>query len=191
MRVLIACEFSGRVRDAFRAQGHDALSCDLQPSWTPGPHVQGDVRDLLTDGWDLLVAFPPCRYLAASGARWWAERQQEQAAALAFVRTLLAAPIPRIALENPVGRISTAIRLPDQIVQPWMFGHAEIKTTCLWLQGLPLLQPTCLTFAPRTQRCWRMSPSPTRAMARSLTAPGIAQAMAQQWSPPTAGEGTR
>jgi hypothetical protein len=181
MRVLVACERSGRVRDAFRALGHDALSCDLEPSWTPGPHYQGDVRDLLHAGWDLLLAFPPCTYLAASGARWWAGRQAEQAAALAFVRLLLAAPVPRIALENPVGRISTALRPPDQIIQPYLFGHAEIKTTCLWLQGLPLLQPTVLTFAPRRQPCWRMPPCPGRAMARSVTYAGVASAMAQQW----------
>jgi hypothetical protein len=161
--------------------GHDALSCDLEPSWTPGPHYQGDVRALLGAGWDMLLAFPPCTYLAASGARWWAGRQAEQAAALAFVRELLAAPVPRIALENPVGRISTALRPPDQIIQPYLFGHAEIKTTCLWLQGLPLLQPTVLTFAPRRQTCWRMPPRPGRAMLRSVTYAGIAQAMAQQW----------
>lgn len=181
MRILIACEFSGRVRDACLAQGHDALSCDLLPSWTPGPHYQGDVRDVLADGWDLLVGFPPCTYLAASGARWWPGRQQEQADAVAFVRTLLAAPIPRIALENPVGCLSTHLRKPDQIIQPWMFGHAECKTTCLWLQGLPLLQPTCLTFAPREQRCWRMGQRRDRATQRSLTYPGVAQAMARQW----------
>lgn len=181
LRVLVACEFSGRVRDAFLVQGHTALSCDLQPSWQPGPHYQGDVCELFTEGWDLRVAFPPCTYLAASGARWWARRQQEQQEALALVRRLLAAPIPRIALENPVGRISTAIRPPDQILQPWMFGHAEIKTTCLWLHNLPLLQPTQLTFALRQQVCWRMSARPERAQLRSLTYPGIAHAMARQW----------
>lgn len=181
MRVLIACECSGRVRDAFLVQGHDALSCDLQPSWTPGPHVQGDVRDLLTDGWDLLVGFPPCTYLAASGARWWASRQPEQTAALAFVRTLLEAPVPRIALENPVGRISTTLRKPDQIIQPWMFGHAEIKTTCLWLTNLPRLQPTVLTFAQREQSCWRMPQRRDRSIRRSVTYPGVAVAMAKQW----------
>jgi hypothetical protein len=182
MRVLIACEWSGRVRDAFLALGHDAVSSDLQPSMAPGPHYQGDVRDLLGAGWDLLIAFPPCTYLAASGARWWPMRQQEQAAALAFVQTLLDAPVPRIVLENPVGCLSTRLRPPDQIVQPWMFGHAEIKTTCLWLKHVPLLQPTVLTFAPREQRCWRMGQSRGRAQARSLTYQGVASAMAQQWS---------
>ena len=188
MRVLVACEFSGRVRDAFLAQGHAAMSCDLLPSWTPGPHYQGDVLDVLGEDWDLLLAFPPCTYLAASGARWWATRHPEQAAAVAFVQALLTSRVPRIALENPVGRLSTALRPPDQIVQPWMFGHAEIKTTCLWLQGLPLLQPTRLTFAPRAQRCWRMPQRRDRGQQRSLTYPGVAQAMATQWGTPTGEE---
>lgn len=185
MRVLVACEFSGIVRDAFLHRGHAALSCDLIPTRQPGPHYQGDVRDLLTEGWDLLVAFPPCTYLAASGARWWPARQQEQKAALAFVQCLLEAPVPHIALENPIGRISTAVRRPDQIVQPWFFGHAEIKTTCLWLKNLPLLQPTCLNFAPRQQTCWRMPQRRTRPEQRSLTSPGMAQAMAAQWGAET------
>ena len=142
MRVLIACEYSGAARDAFRARGHDALSCDLLPSETPGPHYQGPVQDILGDGWDLMIAHPPCTHLAVSGARWFAGKQAEQAEALAFVRLLLAAPIARIALENPVSVISSRIRKPDQVIQPWQFGHEATKTTCLWLKGLPhLMQP--------------------------------------------------
>lgn len=180
MRVLIACEFSGIVRDAFRALGHDALSCDLLPSERPVPHYQGDVRDLLTDQWDLMIAHPPCTYLANSGARWWAQRQQEQAEALDFVRCLLAAPIPRIALENPEGKIGSAIRHHDQLIHPWEYGEEEEKKTCLWLKGLPLLQPTKL-MARREQRCWRMGESKRRSQERSRSYPGIAKAMAQQW----------
>lgn len=136
MRVLVACEYSGTVRDAFRARGHDAMSCDLLPTDVPGPHYQGDVRDVLGDGWDLMIAHPPCTHLAASGARWFHLKQQEQAEALEFVRLLMNAPIPRIAVENPVSVISSRIRKPDQIIQPWMFGHGETKATCLWLKGL-------------------------------------------------------
>ena len=142
MRVLVGCEFSGIVRDAFIAAGHDAMSCDLLPSERPGPHHVGDVRELLADGWDLAIFHPPCTHLAVSGARWFAEKRAEQAEALAFVRLLLDAPIPRIALENPVSVISSRIRKPDQIIQPWMFGTPETKTTCLWLNGLPALEPT-------------------------------------------------
>jgi hypothetical protein len=142
VRVLIACEFSGIVRDAFIARGHDAMSCDLLPTERPGPHYQGDVFDVIDDGWDLMVAHPPCTHLAVSGARWFVEKEQEQADALEFVRRLLDAPIPRIALENPVSVISSRIRKPDQTVQPWMFGHAETKTTCWWLKNLPKLEPT-------------------------------------------------
>ena len=180
MRILVACEFSGVCREAFRARGHDAISCDLLPSEQPGPHSQGDVRDILGQDWDLLIAFPPCTYLCNSGARWWAQRQQEQAEALAFVRLLLNASIPCIALENPEGRISTAIRTPNQLIHPWEYGHEEEKKTCLWLKGLPLLQPTQL-MAKREQRVWRMSESKARSRNRSRTYPGIAQAMAQQW----------
>lgn len=180
MRVLVACEFSGVVRDAFIARGHDALSCDLEPSEQPGPHHRGDVREILNDGWDLMVAHPPCTYLAVSGARWFHAREDEQRQALHFVRTLLDAPIARICLENPVSVISTRIRRPDQIVQPWMFGHGEQKTTCLWLKGLPPLESTSIVDG-RAQRCWRMGPSPTRGRERSRTYPGIAAAMAAQW----------
>lgn len=180
MRVLVACEFSGIVRDAFIARGHDAVSCDLLPTERYGPHLQCDVRDVLDQPWDLMIAHPPCTYLSSSGARWWKYRRDEQRAALEFVRTLLAAPVPCIAVENPVGAISTAIRKPDQIIQPYQFGHREMKTTCLWLKGLPLLVPTQLTDG-REQIVWRMSPSRDRWKKRSVTYSGIASAMADQW----------
>ncbi len=180
MRVLIACEFSGIVRDAFIAAGHDAVSCDLLPSERPGPHYQGDVRDVLDDGWDLMVAHPPCTYLAVSGARWFAQKPQEQAEALHFVRFLLEAPIARIALENPVSIISSRIRKPDQIIQPWMFGTGETKATCLWLRGVPRLKPTNIV-AGRTPRVHYASPGPDRWKERSRTDVNIAAAMADQW----------
>jgi hypothetical protein len=180
MKVLIACEYSGVVRDAFRAVGHDALSCDLLPTEVPGPHYVGDVRDLLNDGFDLMIAHPPCTHLAVSGARWFGEKQREQAEALDFVRLLLNAPIPRIALENPVSIISSRIAKPNQIIQPWQFGHGEMKTTCLWLRGLPKLVPTDIV-AGREQRIHRMAPSPDRWKERSRTFTGIAEAMADQW----------
>lgn len=142
MRVLIACEFSGVVREAFAALGHDAVSCDLVPSEQPGPHLQCDVREVLGEQWDLMVAHPPCTYLAVSGARWFAGRHQEQQNALAFVRTLLDAPIPRIALENPVSVLATHLGPPDQTIQPWLFGHPDSKRTCFWLKNLPCLRPT-------------------------------------------------
>ena len=145
MRVLVACEFSGMVRDAFRANGHDAWSCDLLPSERLGPHYQGDVRDILGDCWDLMVAHPPCTYLSASGLHWNRRRPERQAltdAAVLFVQQLLDAPIQRIAVENPIGALSTRIRKPDQIIQPWQFGHDASKATCLWLVNLPLLVPT-------------------------------------------------
>ena len=180
MRILVACEFSGVVRNAFIMRGHEAISCDMLPSEIPGPHYQGDVRDILNEGWDMMIAFPPCTHLAVSGARWWKDKQQEQQEALDFVRLLLNARIPRIAIENPVGKISTSIRKPNQIIQPWQFGHGEMKTTCLWLKGLPLLRATNIVDG-RDQRCWKMSPSATRAHERSRTYPGIAVAMADQW----------
>jgi len=180
MRVLIACEYSGRVRDAFRAKGHDALSCDLLPTEAPGPHYQGDVRDLLADQWDLMIAHPPCTHLAVSGARYFERKGREQQDALDFVRTLLGAPIPRIALENPVSIISTRIRKPSQIIQPWQFGHGETKATCLWLKGLPRLRPTNVVDG-RESRIHRMPPSNDRWKMRSLTYQGIADAMADQW----------
>jgi len=186
MRVLVACEFSGRVRDAFIAAGHDAVSCDLLPSETPGPHVVGDVRTFLADTasfWDLLIAHPPCTFLAVSGARWFAGRLPQQAEALAFVRLLLDAPVPRIALENPVSVISSRIRKPDQIIQPWWFGDGETKKTCLWLKGLPKLVPTNIV-AGREPRVHYASPGPDRWKERSRTLPGIAAAMASQWGSP-------
>jgi hypothetical protein len=180
MRVLVACEYSGTVRDAFIARGHDAMSCDLLPTERPGPHHQGSVLDILDDGWDLMIAHPPCTHLAVSGARWWKDKQGEQAEALDFVRDLMAAPIPRIAIENPISKISTAIRKPDQIVQPWQFGHGETKATCLWLKGLSKLVPTQVVEG-REARIHKMSPGPDRWKERSRTYQGIADAMASQW----------
>jgi hypothetical protein len=180
MKVLVACEYSGTVRDAFLAAGHIALSCDLLPSDVPGPHLQGDVRDVLEMGWDLMIAHPPCTHLAVSGARWFHLKEQEQQEALRFVRMLLEAPIPRIALENPVSIISSRIRKPDQTIQPWQFGHGETKATCLWLKNLPPLEPTKIVDG-REARIHRMPPSPTRWKERSKTYQGIADAMAQQW----------
>lgn len=180
MRVLVACEYSGTVRDAFRALGHDAMSCDLLPTEAPGQHYQGDVLDVIGDGWDLMIAHPPCTHLAVSGARWFKDKQVEQEGALAFVRLLLDAPIPRIALENPISIISSRIRKPDQIIQPWQFGHGETKATCLWLKNLQPLRPTNVV-AGRDARIHRMAPGPDRAKERSRTYAGIARAMAQQW----------
>ena len=191
MKVLIACEYSGTVRDAFRALGHEAMSCDLLPTDAPGPHYQGDVRDVLTDGWDLMIAHPPCTHLAVSGARWFHLKQREQAEALEFVRLLMDAPIPRIAIENPVSIISSKIRKPDQVIQPWQHGHEATKTTCLWLKGLPPLTPTNVvgkgarhvTRSGRSLPDWyNLPPSPDRWKIRSATFPGIAAAMADQWS---------
>jgi hypothetical protein len=180
MRILVACEFSGIVRDAFIAQGHAAMSCDLEDTERPGPHYRGDVRDVLGDGWDMLIAHPPCTHLAVSGARWFYLKRDEQVTALDFVRILLDAPIVRIALENPISIISSKIRKPDQIIQPWMFGHGETKATCLWLKGLPLLTPTNIVDG-RAGRVWRIPPSEHRWKDRSRTMQGIADAMAQQW----------
>lgn len=181
LRVLVACEYSATVRDAFRALGHDAWSCDLLPTeGDPRWHIQGDVLPLLTDGWDVMVAHPPCTHLAVSGARWFKEKQAEQAEALEFVRQLLDAPIPSIALENPVSIISSRVRKPDQVIQPWQFGHGETKATCLWLKGLPRLVPTDIV-AGREARVHRMPPGPDRWKERSRTFPGIARAMALQW----------
>jgi hypothetical protein len=184
MKVLVACEFSGVVRAAFRARGHEAWSCDFLPAEDDCPyHHDGDVRDVLDDGWDLLIAHPPCTHLAVSGARWFPYKQAEQAAALIFVRTLLDAPIPRIAVENPVSIISSHIRPPDQIIQPWQFGHGEVKATCLWLENLPRLQPTQIVEG-RVARVHHIPPSPDRWKARSRTLQGIADAMAEQWGHP-------
>jgi len=180
MRVLVACEFSGTVRDAFIRLGHDAMSCDLLPTESPGSHYQGNVLDIIDDGWDLMIAHPPCTHLAVSGARWFKDKQAEQADALAFVRLLLDAPIERIALENPISIISSRIRKPDQIIQPWQFGHGETKATCLWLKGLPKLQPTNIVSG-REARIHKLPPSADRWKIRSETYQGIAEAMATQW----------
>lgn len=200
--VLIACEFSGIVRDAFIALGHNAWSCDLLPSdGRQANHLTGDVRPAIEGDlfrfphavdcrtgrhpillkWDLMIAHPPCTHLAVSGARWFKDKREEQAAALAFVVTLLDAPIPRIALENPISIISSRIRKPDQIIQPWQFGHGETKATCLWLKNLPKLVPTDIVDG-RTPRVHFASPGPDRWKERSRTLPGIAHAMATQWS---------
>lgn len=180
MKVLVACEFSGVVRRAFRARGHDAWSCDLLPAEDGGEHIQDDARKILADGWDLLIAHPPCTHLAVSGARWFDEKREEQQAALDFVARFLVAPVARICVENPVSIISKAIRKPDQIVQPWQFGHGEVKATCLWLKNLPPLMPTQIVEG-REARVHRAAPSPERWKERSRTLPGIAEAMAAQW----------
>jgi len=193
MLVLVACEFSGAVRDAFTARGHFAVSCDLLPSSTPGLHWQGDVRPLLGLGWDMMIAFPPCTYLAASGMHWTTRGMRDPQLtenALDFVRLLMDAPIPRIAIENPVGVINSRVRAPDQIVQPWHFGDDASKRTCFWLKGLPLLRETNrLPGDSRTRRANqtpsgqnKLGPSKDRALLRSKTYPGIARAMAEQWS---------
>jgi site-specific DNA-cytosine methylase len=157
------------------------MSCDLLPSDKPGKHHQGDVREILDEGWDVMIAHPPCTHLAVSGARWFKEKVSEQAEALDFVRLLLSAPIPKIALENPVSIISSKIRKPDQVIQPWQFGHGETKATCLWLKNLPKLKPTNIV-AGREGRVWKLPPSPDRWKLRSLTFSGVARAMAEQWS---------
>lgn len=179
-RLLVACEFSGTVRDAFAARGWDAWSCDLLPSEKPGQHYQCDVRDVLGLGWDMMIAHPPCTRLAVSGARWFAKYQTEQEQALEFVRLLLAAPIDHIGLENPISVISSRIRRPDQVIQPWQFGHGETKATCLWLKNLPRLAPTNIVSG-REARVHKMPPGPNRWKERSRTFPGVAQAMAEQW----------
>lgn len=184
MKVLIGCEFSGIVRDAFRRLGHFAISCDLLPAEDDGPHIQGDVLDVLDHGWDMAIFHPPCTHLAVSGARWFKEKRAEQEEALEFVARLLAAPIPRIALENPISIISSRIRKPDQIIQPWQFGHGEVKATCLWLKNLPKLVPTDIVEG-RTPRVHYASPGPDRWKERSRTMVGIANAMADQWASPS------
>jgi len=183
MRVLIACEYSGIVRDAFAALGHDAWSCDLLPTERLGNHINGDVLQHMHRGWDLMIAHPPCTHLAVSGARWFKDKQREQALSLDFVRRLMDAPIPRIAIENPISIISSHIRKPDQIIQPWQFGHGETKATCLWLKNLPKLVPTNIVEG-REARIHKMPPGPDRWKDRSRTYQGIATAMATQWSNP-------
>lgn len=181
MRVLIACEFSGVVRESFRSRGHDAWSCDLLPTAMPGQHIQADVREILHDNWNLMVAFPPCTHLCVSGARWFKDKASAQSEAIEFFLELANSPIDRIALENPIGIMSTFHRKPDQIVQPWQFGHGETKATCLWLKNLPKLQPTNVV-AGRNPRVHFCRPGPDRWKQRSQTLPGIARAMSEQWS---------
>lgn len=180
MRVLVACEFSGIVRDAFAKRGHDAWSCDLLPSEREGRHIQKDLGVWDSDNFDLMIAFPPCTHLAVSGARWFKGKELQQQSAIWFFLRLADFPIPRIAIENPIGIMSTWYRKPDQIIQPWQFGHGETKATCLWLKNLPKLQPTNIVPG-RAARVHRCPPSPDRWKERSRTLQGIADAMADQW----------
>lgn len=194
MRVLVACEFSGIVRDAFIAKGHDAISCDLLPTERPGPHIQGDVRKVLSEAWDLVIAFPPCTHLSNAGARYWKEKIADgrQQQAIDFAMNLAAAGF-RSCVENPVGRLSTSWRKPDQIIQPYEFGHSERKTTCLWLKGLSQLHPASIVDCEPRGFCIRKSGKDAgkkynyyfqqgkTAKERSRTFSGIAQAMAEQW----------
>lgn len=196
LSILVACESSGAVRDALTALGHTAMSCDLLPSETPGWHYKGDVREVLKDSWDLMIAHPPCTYLSSSGMHWTTRGLRDPKLtedALDFVRLLLDAPIPKIAIENPVGVISTRIRPADQYVQPYQFGDDASKKTGLWLKGLPILVPTKL-IPPRLingKSRWgnqtdsgqnKLGPSDDRWKERSKTYPGLAAAMALQWA---------
>ena len=190
MRVLVACEYSGAVRDAFISAGHDAMSCDLLPTDAPGPHYQGNVFDVIDGCWDLMIAHPPCTDLAVSGAAWFKDKKLDgrQAASISFFMKLIKADIPMIAVENPVCIMSSLYRKPDQIIQPYMFGHKETKATCLWLKGLPLLKSTndvkAETMAlPENERMrlHYLPPGPDRWKERSKTFSGIADAMATQW----------
>lgn len=190
MKVLVACEFSGIVRDAFTRKGHYAVSCDLEDTERPGEHYKGDVRDILDRDWDLLIAHPPCTYLTVAANRWYAKRPDLIQEGLDFVMLFANCKIKRKAIENPIGRLSTLWRKPDQIIQPWMFGHPEAKSTCLWLEELPLLVPTNILSLPESGR-WdnqtpsgqnKLGPSPDRWKNRSRTYEGIAEAMAIQWS---------
>jgi hypothetical protein len=191
LRVLVACEFSGVVREAFRARGHDAWSCDLLPSEQDGQHLQCDVLDVLADGWDLLVAHPPCTVLARSGARWWNGREAEQSLACDFVLALWNAPIPRAVIENPIGRLNQLWRYPDQTIEPFYFGEPYAKRTCLWLRGVPPLMATCVVaehgpwvqanYVTRVSRTRRLAGPARKAKDRSRTLPGVAAAMAGQW----------
>lgn len=179
-KVLIACEFSGVVRDAFVRRGFDAISCDLLDSEKDGKHYKGDVFDIIDKGFDLMIAHPPCTYLAVSGARWFKYRMREQQAGLDFVSRLMSVNIKHVAIENPVSVISSRIRKPDQIIQPWQHGHGETKATCLWLKNLPLLTPSKIVDG-RVSRIHKMPPSADRGKNRSRSYPGIAAAMAEQW----------
>lgn len=179
-KVLIACEFSGIVRDAFLKLGHDAWSCDLLISEQTGPHIHGDVLEVLDEGWDLLIAHPPCTHLAVSGARWFKNKKKEQLEAIDFFMKFINAPINKICVENPISIMSSKYRKPDQIIHPWQFGHGETKSTCLWLKNLPLLIPTNIVSG-RENRVFKEPPSPDRWKNRSRTYKGIAEAMASQW----------
>lgn len=203
MKVLVACEYSGRVRDAFIRGGHDAMSCDLVPTDAPGPHYQGDVMDIINDGWDLLIAFPPCTYLTLTGNKWFKpefadrfpERHQQRKDAVNFFMKIATMPIPKIAIENPIGVMSRIYRKPDQIIQPWQFGFPTTKATCLWLKGLPTLKPTnivdkgevVISKSGNRMSKWYYETSKlplkngARAKARSVTFQGVADAMADQW----------
>lgn len=183
MKVLIGCEYSGVVRDAFIRRGHEAMSCDLLPTESPGPHYQGDVREVLDYPWDLAIFHPPCTHLSVSGARHFAEKRFDgrQQSAVSFFMMLAKADIPKIAIENPVCVISSLWRKPDQVIQPWQYGHGETKATCLWLKNLPLLEATDIVDG-RENRIHRMPPSEDRWKLRSTTYSGIAEAMASQWS---------
>ncbi len=184
MKVLVACEFSGAIRDAFIARGHDAMSCDLLPTEVAGPHYQGDLFDVIDYPWDLAIFHPECTHIAVSGSRHFEAKRQDgrQQAAVAFFMRIVrqSAHIPMTAIENPVCVMSSLWRKPDQIVQPWQFGHGETKATCLWLKGLPLLRPTEIVEG-REPRIHHMSQSADRWKERSRTYPGIANAMAEQW----------
>ena len=182
MKVLVACEFSGVVRDVFIERGHDAMSCDLLPTEITGSHYLGDVFDIIEDGWDLMIAHPPCTDIAVSGARWFPEKRTDgrQQEAIRFFMEMVNAPIDRIAIENPIGIMSTKYRKPDQIIQPWQFGHGESKATCLWLKNLPKLKPTNIVEG-RKGRVHHEPPSPERWKNRSRTYHGIAEAMGEQW----------
>ena len=182
MSVLIGCEFSGVVREAFRARGIDAVSCDLLPSEIPGSHIQDDILKHMGDGWDGFIGHPPCTHTAVSGARWFKDKLPEQKKAIEFFMALWNSPIPRVALEQPVSIMSTVFRPPDQIIQPWMFGDAETKATCLWIRGWPILRPTNIVpEAERKHSVWLTPPGPDRWRIRSKTFEGIANAMADQW----------
>lgn len=191
MKYLIGCESSGRVRDALIARGVDAVSCDLEPSETPGPHIQADLFEVIDEGsWDVLIAFWPCTHVAVSGAKHFARKRLRQARDVACFKLLMECGIPLIAMENPIGRLSTLYRKPDQIIQPWQFGHPQFKATCLWLKGFPRLQPTNILTPPvrgtgdykRWSVVHREPPGPNRARNRSRTFSGIAGAIADQWS---------
>ena len=196
MKILVACEFSGTVRDAFIKNGHDAMSCDLEPTEVPGPHYQGNVMDVINQDWDLMIAFPPCTHLAVSGARHFVTKQSDgrQKQGIQFFLQMATAKIPRIAIENPIGIMSNLYKQPTQIIQPWEYGHNTTKATCLWLKGLPMLKPTnivdkgeVVTFkSGKRMSKWyadsgKNSPKEREKM-RNKTFQGIADAMANQWN---------